>query len=585
MDVALWLVVVVVVGAPGGFVLGALPEPSDAIERVVSGAALGVATLVLVTFLCAHVDLRLAAPVAVVVAACLLVVSFRRPRHAAACNPALALLVSGIVLAVFLTRLVPTLFHTYPPGWDPAFHLLLARKIREAHALVSDWRPFEEVALHYPLGSHALVAMLADVTRLDLHVVFKLLFPTLGALTTAQTFVFARRATRSDGVGLTAAVAYGAWALFGSIDYYRWGGLPNLLGMSLALEALCVFVGPWAARGSILRFALPLAAAVVVHHHVMLTIGFVLFATLAWVWRADRPRARWLLRALALAAVVASPHLVTYALQLGALGDTGVLTYDEEVFTLPRIVELLGPILVVASIVGALALRFSASARPLRPDGTVPIMAVTLVVLYLVFGHAWRYATRWMLGVEHVAFTPSRFVTDLAYVLPVYAGIGVEWLWLRFAARGGPAGSAWDGAPPRFEPRARATLAAVCAALGLAHLGAWRQLAEPTVPPPLLAAYAWIADHTPRDSIVLNGEPWAAYGTWRRVLQTPLPVSEPDVRGTAKHALVDALARGEVPEGSARVPVIGIRPEEMARRHGWRVMWTHPDGVAVVAFR
>ena len=40
-------------------------------------------------------------------------------------------------------------------------------------------------------------------------------------------------------LGSIQAAIYGLWAWFGSIDYFRWGGLPNELAMLLFLTMLC----------------------------------------------------------------------------------------------------------------------------------------------------------------------------------------------------------------------------------------------------------------------------------------------------------------------------------------------------------
>ena len=92
------------------------------------------------------------------------------------------------------------------------------------------------------IGAVALVA-LANLSGLPLHAVFRLFIPALGVLTTAQVYLFATRATKSPSIGLGAAIAYGFWAWFGSIDSYRWGGLPNEMGMLLLMWALSVLLG------------------------------------------------------------------------------------------------------------------------------------------------------------------------------------------------------------------------------------------------------------------------------------------------------------------------------------------------------
>jgi hypothetical protein len=42
---------------------------------------------------------------------------------------------------VLLAEAWPVFSLEYPLGWDPTFHLILARKILESNALCTDWRP------------------------------------------------------------------------------------------------------------------------------------------------------------------------------------------------------------------------------------------------------------------------------------------------------------------------------------------------------------------------------------------------------------------------------------------------------------
>ena len=70
-------------------------------------------------------------------------------------------------------------------------------------------------------------------------------------------YVFARRLTDNSLMALYSAAIYGLWAWFGSIDYFRWGGLPNELAMLLFITMLSI---GGSSRGSILAMTICFAA-------------------------------------------------------------------------------------------------------------------------------------------------------------------------------------------------------------------------------------------------------------------------------------------------------------------------------------
>src|SRR5262249_30283698 len=110
----------------------------------------------------------------------------------------------------------------------------------------------------------------------ELHIVFKLLIPFLGAVGTAQIYLFCRRIIDVEEVCIFSSLAYGMWAAYGSLDYSRWGGLPNCLAMVFVMALLTLLIEEsWSHRSTIL-LALLFAATFLTHHHVMVTAGCVL---------------------------------------------------------------------------------------------------------------------------------------------------------------------------------------------------------------------------------------------------------------------------------------------------------------------
>ncbi|HLY32469.1 MAG TPA: hypothetical protein VKQ36_15700, partial [Ktedonobacterales bacterium] len=166
-------------------------------------------------------------------------------------------------------------------------------------------------------------------------------------------------------------------------------------------------------------------------------------------------------------------------------------------------------------------------------------------------------------------FTPTRFLTDMTYFLAIYAAVGLAALWLgaRWVGRlcaqtimrsvGSPQKEAKHngerGKTPSSRERKgvgelglpltlalRATLLAFCL-VTLLHTLTLGQIPYPGgadqatnsnsgVPAPgVLAVYAWVRDHTPPNTLVVNLGPdnqWAAYFTRREVYLSPIPTSE-----------------------------------------------------------
>ena len=488
------------------------------------------------------------------------------PRPAAAGDRRFDPWLIAILAIVAIPRFAVAIAHDLPPGWDPTFHLVLARKLLETGGMIHDWTPFEDVALNYPVGSHVLVAMLAMLTGLAPHTVFNLLVPLIGVLTTAQMYLLARHASGSAQVARYTAVAYGAWANWGSIDYYRWGGMPNLVGMSLLLGALTLLIAPrfdWRRRA---LFGLLVAAIALTHHHVMLTAGLLFGALFVHaVLRRDRERAVGLVAGLAFAFVLGAFYVVPYALKAGGIGETSVLTASEPPIPPDRLVRSVGAVLLAAGVIGVVLAAVSRSAG--RPAGAIGVVTGVLAAMFVVFHYVYpALAERWT-GEAYIPFTPSRFLTDLAYVLPIYAGYA--------AARA--------SAAVRL-PQAAAVGAMLL--LGLTLLPVWRHLYTiPAIDPPLREAYTWIQQQAEPHAVVLDRGRWSVYLTWRRTATTSLPVSEPTTAGTAKRALIDALEKADPaaprPDEAGALQILAIRPRGANGAHE-RVLWRHPSGLTVV---
>jgi len=554
---------IAVLALPGVLALGLLAPAASVLERWVLGTTAGLAAAVFLAFVLAYAKLALFYPAWAIVAGSLLVASWRRskPRPTLFARPAGAVAILTVVLAIVAaTRFGVTFWDELPPGWDPCFHLILAKKLALSGRMIFDWEPFENIPLNYPLGSHVLVAIVAAIARIPLHAAFKLLIPACGVLTTALVYLFGSRVGGRDEVGAFAALAYGMWAVYGSIDIYRWGGLPNALAMAFLLAVLVVIAASPPVTPPRGLSAILLAALTLTHHHVMLVAGFVLLC-LGGFYVATGRRERALHRVLlpaACAAVLGSFYLVPYALKAATLGATGVLSFDEPLFTPALIASSLGFVFIAAAGVG-----FVVSLKSRGGElGTLHASSAALLFLFVMFEYVYRLISGATTGSAHVAFTPSRFLTDLAYFLAVYAGLAIVW------------------AKDRLRLRPLTTLVA-CLALASTTIPAWKAHDGEGDPTPLFRAFQWIERNTPTDALVMNQHPWAVYGSWRRCAATPVPVSEPSREGTPKSLLLQAISRGVVPD-EARGSMIVQAGAFKGREVPWPVLWSDPGGVSVV---
>ncbi|MGH9522460.1 MAG: hypothetical protein ACRD3E_08005 [Terriglobales bacterium] len=499
LDILILLAALALLCAPGILVWSAYHPEGDRVETWTWGATAGLAAAVLLAFYVSLVRLSWFWPAwAACGLAALAAHSLHRPP--ARRNGERSVLL--ILALVATSRFLPVLFQAAPLGWDPAFHLLLARKLLLLDHSFSDWTPFAPVALNYPLGSHVLVVVLTRLTHLSLHRVFQLLMPALGVLSTAQIYCLTRALFSSDDAASYAAIAYGFWAYLGSIGYYVWGGLPNELGMAFLIAAIAILLQRDWTRISVAFCAMFLAGAVVVHHHVTLVAGLVVL--IALIWRKStgfdirRP-----LAAVALLAALAAPVWLGLAARALTLAQTNVL-HNKETYTLAGLTTDLGILLVAFALAGMVLLW-----RTQRKSAAfLPAICAMLAAGYLVCGPLYRAYSEYRFGQPFVSFAPSRFITDLAYFLSVFAGYA---MWRCQTSLG-------------LSHRK-----AVCAALALAltKVPQWRNLYVAGPSAGQWRAYQWIDQNTLPGAIVDNRDPWAGYVTWRQTTQPPLPDSEP----------------------------------------------------------
>lgn len=563
LDIAALVAGLAVLTIPGNFLWREMFPEDDLVDRLTWGATAGLALAVLIAFYVSLFRLSLFWPLWMgIVALILLFDRLRSPRRQSLARDRTEWWLALLLALVAVSRFAPTFFRDIPLGWDPSFHLLLAKKLLLTDKLFYDWTPFDNVSLNYPLGSHLLIVVLSRLTSIPLHRVFQLLVPALGVITTAQVYGLARRIFRSSEVALYSALSYGMWAVLGSFGYYNWGGLPNQLGMVFLIPVIAILAQRACPLRSTAAVTVFLAAMFVTHHHVALVAGVTLGVAAGYLLLSSgttEPEKWYRLRALALGVSgsvgLASAYLVPQAMKAARIGDTDALRFQSS-HSILSLIAGMGLVFVAFAICGiVLSCMRETGARA----GMLLAMSLALVVAYLLCEPVYRAYALHHWGEERTALEPSRFITDLVYFLSVYAGYAMCRLASRYRLEAG-------------------TAFAIALLLALSNIPLWRESFAPDRNPDRWHAYAWIEQHTPADTIVLTSDEWAPYATWRRTLQTPLPASEPRAGDNDARRAAAALAAGHPPMVSTVVEV-------MAPGGNWKrgsVIWKSPSGWSIV---
>lgn len=559
---------------PGIWLAGWAGVGQSIVEYCAYGSTLGLALAVYLASLVSHFNLEWFYPIWAAVALIGLIGWFTKGRARPSSR------VDGhwegwllvILLVVGISRFWFVLPELLPEGWDPAFHMILARKIQLTQHAIGDWKPFADIPLNYPTGSHLLIVILSAITRLPLPTVFKDLIPFLGVLTTAQIYLLGRRMTGSAQIGFYSATAYGLWAWGGSIDYFHWGGLPNQLGMLLFLPVLSLWLDdrpiPAERRICVVLMALLYAAVVLVHHHVMIVSGAILLVALIGQMIRPTSPGSWKILALGLigAAVLDSFYLLPYALKASTIGSTRMMQLSERMLDAAELPASIGYLMCATAAIGiGLWMRRRFRCHPLAISAVL-----TLAGLFIGCEYIWPLL-RWARGLGTATiFTPSRFLSDANYFLVFFAALPVAWAQKRWRL-----------------PTIR--LFGLMLLGGLTQIGRWMDAPRGQDAMPnegFIQACQWVAGHTSPSTIVvnldqpMNTRAWAPYLTWRRCAYVPIPASEPvlDMNAVVDHA--NQIMNGSIPPDAPDMRIVRLVSQD--KPHFGEVLWFDAAGDLVV---
>jgi len=514
----------------------ALPHKRGGIaERLVPGLAVANAAFILTATLVCELSFNLyhvAHPAIAAVGVALLLYRWRLSGWAKPemnTSPSVYIFL-GIVLLAFAVRLVPILAGGESlGGGDARFHNLLARKIVVGGKLSEDWTPFADIGVMYPQGTHTFVAFLAVGARCSVHHALNFLFPVVGALTTAVIYVLARALFRSDGAAAWSSACYAFLAAWGSLDLYRWGGLPNGFGMLALCTMLYLLLEHGCSTRTYEESVIPdkacpepvertegsqvpkaLAIAILVpsilltHHYTLIVAGIMLVSVA--LFTADAKLRGFTLLAAVLAAVLAAPLLfLHYVRFVGGLGETGVLVFREPIRTVLFYAQHMGPGL-VAMFACALVLARKAKWN----TGQVAVLAwfTGLFAAFVSLEYICRGVVLAATGGADCfsCLTPSRMATDMVYPMSILSGAVVTC-------------NAW-------KKHAKLWTAGIVV-LGIATSGmAVRDQLRVGVFPEYRAAAQWLRRHSRQNAMIVGNLPHLEYLSWRETSAPPLPASE-----------------------------------------------------------
>lgn len=420
---------------------------------------------------------------------------------------------------------IPVLMSEYPPGIDPTFHCLVARKIVLSGHLAADMLPFEDIDLNYTQGIHSFIAAVSTISGQPPHMVFQLLHLPFMLLYVAGIYFVARQILKDRIAALLAMAAFALMTDGGRFFIaYTWGGLPTEIAGTFALAFLLLMMKlrsppEYAA-------AIVLCGAMVVSHHLTALIYFLavmFFIVSDLLFRRSRlacviPRRFFIAGCGTLAAYCW--FIVPYAMKLSNVGGTSVFRFAEEPMITPwQAVHNFSYLLAVAGIVG---ICYGLKRFHDRPRFRFLLgWFAGILLFYVLLDYVYRFGALLIFGEAFSAFIPSRFLFFLTCPLAIFAGLGMRVLMNRLTT---------------FLPRKTSNVVPFFFVAGLVVRGFCASLTvagDTVVRPAVIEVADLIRSTTPpnafifdRLSLDLNERCWLSYLTWRQMLLSPVPSTE-----------------------------------------------------------
>ena len=415
-----------------------------------------------------------------------------------------------LLVTAFLVRFVPSFLGNESMGGDDArFHNILAQKILLERTLSVDWTPFAPVNVIYPQGSHVLTAFIACIANCPVHYAFNFLIIVAGVLTAGMIYLIADQIFHSSKCAFYAAASYAFLPYWGSLDYYRWGGLPNSIGMLFLCLLVLIVLGKAHSEQSkrniaVIGSALCVLAVYSVHHYSFLIT--IIFLVAGAIFTADTHYRRMLMAVAGLGILFCLPILAPNYLASAVFRETAsALIFREPFISISSAVNYLNPIFVtvfVLAILETMGSSFNA------PQLLVLCWFTSMLACFVFLEYLFRAG---VLLVTHVTgfytcLTPSRMLTNLVYPMSVLCGsIPLSDIWTRH----------------------KNTCIAIFFLFAITACAVtWRNQVYTGVFPEEKECAEWIKSNTPQNSMIIGNLPHLEYLAWRETSNPPLPASE-----------------------------------------------------------
>ncbi|OGS27306.1 MAG: hypothetical protein A2297_00475 [Elusimicrobia bacterium RIFOXYB2_FULL_48_7] len=418
-----------------------------------------------------------------------------------------------LCLVVFVSRLIPLFYTQFPRGWDPSFHCIIAQKLLITGILPDNWMPFEPSAMNYTMGSHILLALVSKFTGIPVHQAFKLFYPFLAVLAALGIYCLALYFTDNRKISVLSFVSYSFLANWGSVDYYNWGGLPNMFGMLFLLVILLLVLKQPAGTGRVKNILIGsiLLSAVYLTHHLSAVVIISLFSFYALLGlirsgKLDKTSSAFIFITL-LSLVLSFIPLLPFISKVGTITSTTALKYFDEPMILPHTaLKNVGMLLSALAITG-IYLVFREKRMGEAGRFFLVYWAAELLAVYFCLDYVYRAFTMLIFKENFTAFTPSRFLTDMAYPLSIFSAVCLYKVLEKIKFKG--------------------SFALIVAAMVMYGSPAIKNQCGPDrFAPKDAAGYEWMGKNTPEGGVLLVWDYWAPYIAWRETLYTPLPSSE-----------------------------------------------------------
>jgi hypothetical protein len=308
----------------------------------------------------------------------------------------------------------------------------------------------------------------------------------------------------------------------------------------------------------IVAMAICFAATILVHHHVMVVSGLILVLIVLWRIVRHQPW-KFLVFAILLGLLLDVFFLLPYAAHLANFRSTGMAASGEPPLPLGDLPQSFGYAITVLAAGGVLlCLR-----RRVRCHPVVAIASISLLAMFVIGEDVIPLTLRALNKTAFTFFTPSRFLTDLNYFLPIFAAAAILFIQRRL----------------RF-PAWIAMLFVLVAPL--VDFQQWINLftLHDDLPQPILTACDWIQKNTPANTLVDNSHAWMTYLCWREPAQIALPVSEPTADYHPASERISQILTGQILPDPPNLHIVAIRDRQTYT--GGPILWQDLSGFLVV---